>query len=96
MTSVTEESSIETDNMIPLFELSNNSDLDTTDSTDLSTMVPANRKMSCVKKVAAIFAKLSHHHAGFTDESMQWLKQLDNSTSLDNLMPGHSSVGCIA
>ena len=71
--SAAEESDIEADDMPPLFESSDDSDLEATVDTDPTVTVPANRKASRTKKATANFAKLTRRCVVFADKSTQQL-----------------------
>ena len=91
--SATEGRSSNLEDMPPLVETSDDSELEATDRADLDITVRTNQKATRTKKAAANLVKLSRRPVGFADEAMQHFKQLDHNASLDNLAPGHSSVG---
>ena len=80
------------EDMPPLVESSDDSELEATEHTDPNITIQANRKATQTKKAAVNLAKLSRCLVGFADEAMQYFKQLDNNASLDDLAPGHSSM----
>ena len=94
--SAVEGGSNEDEGLSPLFASSKDSDPEAAEGADPSAPVPADQSATRTKRAAANLAKLSRCPVVFADKGMQRFKQLDNNAGLDDLAPGHSSVGHVA